>query len=259
MRIGRQDPAFSAISTADAESITVRGRDLTGALMGKISFTAFFYLLVTGRLPDDTQLFCLDLLLVAIAEHGLVPSNVAARMTLAAAPEALQGAVAAGLLGAGSVILGAAGEAEGLLDRARAAGDLRALVRGIREEGGRLPGFGHPLHRRGDPRVTAILDALRAWQALGPGAALACDLEAAVRAEWPKPLAMNVSMMIAAVLRDIGFPAGMARAVPILARTASLLAHLAEERTRPIGFRMSAAAAEAVNYDPGTGTGTKED
>ena len=93
----------------------MRGRDLTSDLMGRIGFTDYFYLLVTGREPTAEQRFFLDLLLVAIAEHGLVPSVQAARMTLASGPDALQGAVAAGILGAGSVILGAAEDCGRLL------------------------------------------------------------------------------------------------------------------------------------------------
>ena len=77
----------------------MRGRDLTGDLMGRLSFTEYFHLLLTGREPTEEQRFFLDLLLVAIAEHGLMPTNVAARMTLAADPGSLQGAVAAGILG----------------------------------------------------------------------------------------------------------------------------------------------------------------
>src|SRR5215472_15234283 len=101
VKIGRQDKRSSAISTSNAETILVRGRDLARELVGAISFTEHFWLLVTGALPSLAQRRVLDATLVAIAEHGLVPSVQAARMTLTAAPEALQGAVAAGLLGCG--------------------------------------------------------------------------------------------------------------------------------------------------------------
>ena len=88
MKIGRQDNRSSGISTSNAETIVVRGRDLAGELVGTIGFTAHFWLLLTGSLPSPAQLRVLDATLVAIAEHGLVPSVQAARMTLAAAPEA---------------------------------------------------------------------------------------------------------------------------------------------------------------------------
>ena len=94
MRIGKQDAPYTAICTSDADSITVRGHDLVGELMGQIDFTSYFWLLVTGTKPDEDQLFFLNAVLVALAEHGLVPSVAAARMTYAAAPEALQGAAA---------------------------------------------------------------------------------------------------------------------------------------------------------------------
>src|SRR5688500_5500081 len=108
MRIGKQDEAFSAISTSTATNIHVRGKDLCGDIIGKMDFTSYFWLLVTGQEPDEQQLFFANAVLTAIAEHGLVPSVVAARMTYAAAPEAFQGAVASGLLGCGSVVLGSA-------------------------------------------------------------------------------------------------------------------------------------------------------
>ena len=99
MRIGKQDDKFTAIATADADTITVRGLDLCSELIGKVGFTDYFFFLVTGAMPTATQRLMTDAVLVAIAEHGLVPSVQAARMTLAAAPEAVQGAVAAGILG----------------------------------------------------------------------------------------------------------------------------------------------------------------
>ena len=61
---------------------------------------------------------------------------------------------------------------------------------------------------------------------------------------------MNVSLPIAAVLLDLGFPVAAVKSVPILARTASLLAHLAEEQERPLGFTLARGAEDAVGYEP---------
>src|ERR1700679_3243618 len=106
MRIGKAEEPRTAISGSNPEVIIVRGYDLAADLVGHVSFTEHLWLLITGNRPSESQRRMLDATLVAIAEHGLVPSVAAARMTLAAAPEALQGAVAAGLLGCGSVIFG---------------------------------------------------------------------------------------------------------------------------------------------------------
>src|SRR6187200_3792093 len=108
MQIGKDGPAVSHICQAFPDRVEVRGRDLTGELMGSLTFTEYFHLLLTGSEPTDDQRFFLDLLLVGIAEHGMMPTNVAARMTLSADPGSLQGAVAAGILGAGPVVLGTA-------------------------------------------------------------------------------------------------------------------------------------------------------
>jgi citrate synthase len=249
MLIGKAGSGTTAISTADAESVTVRGRDLATELMGRLSFTEYFHLLVTGREPTEEQRFFLDLLLVAIAEHGLVPTNQAARMTFAADPGVLQAAVAAGILGCGSVILGTA-EACGkfLADtrtRTGAGETVPAILAAMRADGAKLPGFGHPLHKPVDPRAQRILALADERSVAGGHVALAREIEAAVPAAWGKPLPMNVSMPIAAVLLDLDFPQAILKGVPILARTASLLAHLAEESENPIGFRMAAAAGSA--------------
>jgi len=238
------------ISRAYPDRVEVRGRDLAGELMGRLSFTEYFHLLLTGREPTDDQRFFLDLLLVAIAEHGLMPSNVAARMTLAADPGSLQGAVAAGILGAGPVVLGASEECARLLEEARASGEEpTAIARRIHAAGGKLPGFGHPLHRPVDPRAERILELADSRGVSGPHVELARALREAVAEVWGKPLPMNVAMPIAAVMLDLDFPSAAVKAVPILARTASLLAHLAEERDDPLGFVLAAAAEEAVEYE----------
>src|SRR5690349_22740885 len=126
--IGKAGVAVSHISQAYPDRVEVRGRDLTGDLMGRLSFTEYFHLLLTGEEATPEQRFFLDLLLVAIAEHGMMPTNVAARMTLAADPSSLQGAVAAGILGAGPVVLGTSEECALLLSDAsrRVAGGASA-------------------------------------------------------------------------------------------------------------------------------------
>jgi citrate synthase len=238
------------ISKAYPDRVEVRGRDLTNELMGHLSFTGYFHLLLTGREPTEDQRFFLDLLLVAIAEHGMMPTNVAARMTLAADPNSLQGAVAAGILGCGPVLLGTAEECARLLERTHADGrDARDLAKQLHEAGGKLPGFGHPVHKPLDPRAERILELADERGISGPYVALARAFRDAAREAWGKPLTMNVSMPIAAVMLDLGFPSSVVRAVPILARTASLLAHLAEEQQDATGFVMATAAEHAVEYE----------
>jgi citrate synthase len=250
--------AVSSIGQAYPDRVEVRGRDLTGDVMGRLSFTQYFHLLLTGAEPSEEQAYFLDLLLVAIAEHGMMPTNVAARMTLAADPESLQGAVAAGILGAGSVVLGTSEECARLLEDAQAqvAGGAEPaevaadIARGIHAAGGKVPGFGHPVHTPLDPRAERILELADARGVAGRHTALARQLRDAVAEAWGRPLTMNVSMPIAAVLLDLGYPVAVVKAVPLLARTAGLLAHLAEERERPLGFFLARKAEEAVTYEP---------
>jgi citrate synthase len=238
------------ISQAYPDRVEVRGRDLTGDLMGRLTFTEYFQLLLTGEEPTEEQRYFLDLLLVAIAEHGMMPTNVAARMTLAADPGSLQGAVAAGILGAGPVVLGTSEECARLLEEARASGRTPLeIAQEIHAAGGKVPGFGHPVHKPVDPRAERILELADSRGVSGHHVALARGLRDAVAETWDKPLTMNVSMPIAAVMLDLGFPISAVTAVPILGRTAGLLAHLAEEQEQPLGFRMARAAEEAIEYE----------
>jgi len=256
VKIGRQDQRSSAISTSNAATIVVRGRDLAAELVGKIGFTEHFWLLLTGALPSPAQLRVLDATLVAIAEHGLVPSVQAARMTLAAAPEALQGAVAAGILGCGSVVLGSA-EAAGRLFaeiQSRSAGSsLREaalqVVREYRAAKRAIPGYGHPLHKGGDPRALRLFAVAAECQMSGPHVQIAGIVEQLLPDVIGRPLALNVSGAIPAVLLDAGYPLLALKGVPLLARTAGLIAHLLEEQQRSIGFVMSHAAGRAIDYD----------
>jgi citrate synthase len=218
--------------------------------MGRLSFTEYFHLLLTGREPTEEQRFFLDLLLVSIAEHGMMPTNVAARMTLAADPGSLQGALAAGILGGGPVILGTSEECARLLEETRSSGRTpRETVEEIHVAGGRVPGFGHPVHKPVDPRAERILDLADERGVSGQNVALARAFREAVHEASGKPLTMNVAMPIAAVMLDLGFPASSVKTVPLLARTAGLLAHLIEEQQHPLGFLLAGKAEEAVDYE----------
>ncbi|WP_164155290.1 citryl-CoA lyase [Sandarakinorhabdus rubra] len=249
MRIGKQDAPFTAICTSDTHHIKVRGKDLTGEIIGNTDFTTYFWMLVTGQVPTDTQKFFANAVLCAIAEHGLVPSVVAARMTYAAAPEAFHGAVAAGLLGCGSVVLGSAEVAGRFLAQVVESGDAAAEVRTLREHRKAIPGFGHPQHSEGDPRANLLLKLAAEHGIEGPHIKALRDIQAALPAAIGRPLPINVNGAIPAVMLDVGFPLAALKGISLLARTASLIGHLQEETERPIGFIMSGAAAAAIGYD----------
>ena len=268
MKIGSQNDPKTAISAANPETIVVRGFDLCADLIGRVSFTDHFFLLLVGRMPSAGEAAVLNATLVAIAEHGLVPSVQAARMTFAAAPDAMQGAVAAGILGCGSVVLGSsetAGRMYSEIDARVAAGDAidkaaLAVMQTWRAAGKAIPGVGHPLHKERDERVGALFAVARDAGTDQRFVAIAEASEAMVPEVLGKPLKLNVSGAIPAVLLGAGFPVEALKGVPILARTAGLIAHLYEEIGQPIGFALSYQATREVQYDgsvpPGFGTAT---
>jgi citrate synthase len=248
--------AESSICQAFPDRVEVHGLDLCRSVMGRMSFTEYFHLLFTGREATSIQREFLDLLLISIAEHGMMPTAVAARMTYAADPGSLQGALAAGLLGCGPVLLGTSELCAKLLQEAQnkvSAGDdplvtVENMATEIRKSGGKLPGFGHPVHKPLDPRAERILELADAKGVSGPHVLLARQFRDAVTKVWGRPLTMNVSMPIAAVMLDLGFPAAMVKSVPLLARTAGILGHLVEEQQNSIGFFMANKAEEAITY-----------
>ncbi|MAU97901.1 MAG: citryl-CoA lyase [Fulvimarina sp.] len=258
MRIGKQDQAFTAIAASDAVSVTVRGNDLCRDLIGGINFTEYFWLLVTGDRPSAAQGHVTDACLVAIAEHGLVPSVQAARMTLAAGPDAWQGAIAAGILGMGSVVAGSsetAGRYLGeLVDRARESGQdtdtvARESLEELKARRQKVPGLGHPQHSSGDPRADRLLAVAADEGVEGEHIAMLKAVARHAPGIMNRPLPINVSGAIPALMLDAGFPRGAMKGVPILARTAGLVAHLLEESQRSIGFIMSHHADQAISYD----------
>ena len=257
MRIGKQDEPFTSICTSDADSITVRGLDLCEDIIGKIDFTSYFWMLVTGTLPTPKQLFFCNAVLAAIAEHGLVPSVAASRMTYAAAPEAFHGAVAAGRLGCGSVVLGSA-EVAGRFyascvaqanePGANAAEIAKENILALRADKKAIPGFGHPQHSGGDPRANLLLRLAEEHNIVGKNIEMLYTIRDILPETLGRALPINVNGAIPAVMLDVGFPLSALKGISLLARTASIIAHLQEETERPIGFIMSGAAADKIQF-----------
>lgn len=248
----------TAICYKTRDRVIVRGRDLCRDLIGKVGFSEFFLFLLTGVQPTPTLVKLVDASMVAIAEHGLVPSVQSARMTLHAAPDALQGAVAAGLLGAGSVMFGTSENAGRVLadivanvktqnkPLEQAVFEKLSQIRQAREP---LPGFGHRTHSNGDPRATRLLEYADELGASGAYCAALREIARQVEKVFGRKLLPNIQSAIPAVLLDGGFPAGVLRGVPIVARAAGLIAHLAEESLRPISNDLWYSAEAAIDYD----------
>jgi citrate synthase len=230
------------IASHDLHHIWVRGHDLTADLMGHSTFTDVVFLLIGGRLPAADERAMLDAVLVALMEHGLTPSAAVSRMTYAIAPEALQGAVAAGLLGAGSLLLGSMEECGMLLTRIEdeaATGmdreeSVERIVAEYRAARKHIPGIGHSIHTEGDPRATRLY--ALADQYGRRGAHLdALELLAAAAARASKrTLPINATGAISAILLELGVPWRLHRGFALISRTAGLIAHIGEEADAPI-------------------------
>lgn len=254
MADGKKARPATGICGFDADDILIRGRNLVHDIMGRYSFVDLIILQALDREPTALQTRLVDAVLVTIMEHGLVPSAVVTRLTHYGAPESLQGAVAAGLLGVGDRYAGTAGECGAILERivAAAPGDrgARAVaeVHACRENGRPVPGFGHPVHRSNDPRVTRLIEIAKDAGAEGAFIEALQLVEACVRRELGKPLVTNVSAAIAAVLGEAGIPPQMMRGIVLTARCAGLVGHFLEEAASPVAHDMWEAAQSAVAY-----------
>jgi len=258
MRIGNQNQPYTAISTSDAHSITIRGKDLCTDLIGKMNFADFYFFLLTGHAATPRQSLFINAALVTLAEHGLTPTVQAARMTYDVDPAAIQAAVAAGILGAGSVVMGTSELCGRFLDdivqTSESTGQSLEMVAAEKltqrkAAGQTVPGYGHPLHSSGDPRTRRLLDLAAEQGVAGPYLDTLMIVEKLIPGIYRRNLPINASGSIPAVLLQVGFPVGALKGIPILARVAGLLAHLYEESQRPIGFLMCYHAEQAIRYD----------
>jgi len=250
----QKDYLRTRIGWSTADTITVAGRDLANDLMGNLTLTELAYLLIVGRQPTPGERRIVDAVLVSLADHGITPSSLATRLTYTGAPEAVQGAVAAGLLSAGSVFLGPAGDTAQFLSEVLTAGtDARSAVAALVSAGRRVPGLGHPVHKEQDPRTARLYALAEEEHVLGPHMELLRTVADEYAAVAGRRLPINGAGAAGAALADVGFPPVTVRGVVLIARTAGLVAHLTEEAERPIGMplwleaerRASGQAAEA--------------
>ena len=253
----------TSIGTSDATTITLLGHNLAEDLMGNVSFGELAFWLAALRRPTAGELRLFESVLVALADHGFTPSAIAARLTLLGAPESVQGAMAAGLLGGGSRYLGVTEDCGRFLAAALAAhvGDLpdtdtgwdelaAAAVTAQRASGRLVPGLGHPVHKDGDPRTPAIFRIAAESGALGPHLRLFAAVGRVHPAIIGRTLPLNGAGVCGAALADLGFPPDLLRGFALLARTAGLLGHLAEEMRNPAGQTIYRDVDENLRYVP---------
>jgi citrate synthase len=255
----------TSLGTSDRSSITLLGQDLAGDLMGQVSFGELAYWLITLERPTPQQTRLFETVLLGLADHGFTPTAIAARLTYLSAPDAIQGALAAGLLGGGSRYLGVTEDTGRFLAGVLAAApqplpapDATAEWDALAEQavtdqqaaGQFVPGLGHPVHKDGDPRTPRIIGIAHAEGLYGPHLAL---FEAVGRVHpeiLGKRLPLNGAGVSGAALADLGLPLDLLRGVVLLARCAGLLGHVAEEIRRPIAQDIYQAVDRNARYVP---------
>ncbi|TDW77483.1 citryl-CoA lyase [Kribbella pratensis] len=256
-------PAFpTSLGTSTADEIRLLGQDLTADLMGKVGFGELAFWLVALRRPTPSETRVFEAVLVALADHGFTPTAIAARVTYLSAPDSLQGALAAGLLGGGSRFLGVTEDCGMFLHRALAGGEpptddsgwdelALELVKQSRANGTFIPGLGHPVHKVQDPRTPVLINLAREEGLEGPHLKLFQAIGRVHEQVLGRKLPLNGAGVCGAALADLGLPVELLRGFALLARAAGLLGQLAEERRRPIGMDIYAGVdRNAVYVDP---------
>jgi citrate synthase len=241
------------ISHHTSDAIYVRGASLVDELIGKLTFTEMMYFQLIGARPTPAQAKILDAVLVTLMEHGLTPSVIAARLIYDSCPEAIQAAVAAGILGVGSTFVGTmegcAKNLEEILsapegEQARA----RAIAVRFRAEKKPIPGFGHPHHRPDDPRSPRLIAVAEAAGVPGNHIRALKLLAAEVDAASGRHLTINATGAIAALLGEIGVPQEVMRGIAVVSRAAGLVGHIREEQLEPSARLMWDVVAENIPY-----------
>ncbi|MEO8135976.1 MAG: citryl-CoA lyase [Betaproteobacteria bacterium] len=242
----KQEALRSDIAWSTADKIGVHGYDLTEELMGKVNLGDMAFLEVSGRLPDGNESRMFNAILVTLVEHGIVPSTLAARMTYAGAPEAMQAAVAAGLLGLGSVFVGSTeGSARMLADAVSGmspdeplADVARRVVAEHRAVKRIVPGLGHPIHKPIDPRTVRLFAIAKETGFSGRYVELMQQIAAEAQAATGRTLPVNATGAIGAICCEMGFAPKIASGLGIMARAVGLVGHVLEEARAPMAMEI---------------------
>ncbi|HTQ03221.1 MAG TPA: citryl-CoA lyase [Polyangiaceae bacterium] len=244
----------TSIATSTTDDVFIRDVSLCRELIGKVTFTELIYFQLLGRRPTPPQVAVLDACLVTLMEHGLTPSALATRLVYSSAEEAMQAAVAAGLLAVGSRFVGTTEGCGELIERIVRAGDgaeaeARRIASAYRAEKKSIPGFGHPFHKPDDPRSPVLIALAREQGVAGAHVAAVLALSAAIDETFGKHITLNATGAIAAVLGDAGIPRAVLRGISLIARAAGLVGHVHEEQQKPAMRAIWEAAEAAVPYD----------
>lgn len=240
------------IAWSTREKITVKGLDLCQDILGKVSLGDMAFLEMTDRLPTPRESVVFNAIAVCLVEHGLTPSALVARLTIAGAPEALQAAVGAGLCGLGSVFVGSMEDAARLLQQALPTRDAQADIAALARElvgreiaaGRTLPGIGHHMHQPQDPRAPALFQIARDNGFDGPYIALMQAIAEQAGQQLGKSLPVNATGAIAAVASELGLPWDIVRGIGVMARAIGLVAHVLEELRNPLAREMKTLVEE---------------
>jgi citrate synthase len=256
-------PTFrTGLGTSDADSITLLGRSLADDMLGEVTFGELAFWLVAKRPPTENERVMFEAVLVALADHGFTPTAIAARLTYLSAPDSIQGAVAAGILGGGSRFLGVTEDAAGFLSRAIAefdslptddeGWDTRAaeVIAATRAAGRFVPGLGHPVHKVTDPRTPKFMALAHDNAAFGPHLSLFAAIGRVHPSILGRTLPLNGAGVCGAVLADLGFSPAIVRGFALLARCAGVLGHIAEEQIDPIANDIYMTVDRNIDYSP---------
>jgi citrate synthase len=235
-------PIRSQMGWSTTDKIVVRGHDLSNELIGHIDLGGMAFLEIMGRRPTAPEADMFNALLVTLVEHGMTPQAIATRMISAAAPEALQAAVAAGLCGVGSVFAGGSEQCAKILQEALkdrpVAEDLDQIAAGIVESyvarKAVIPGIGHPVHKPIDPRTPVLFAIAERNGFRGRYVALLEAISREAERRLQRALPINATGAIGAVLCELGFPWRICRGIAVISRAVGLVGHIAEEMRNPI-------------------------